>query len=94
MSFEKVSWRVPEKGRIGVNTEKWKNPDEYPKKIEIVRVSKKCPDEYRKRVELVWIPKNVRIRASTQKGRIRASIENLSQRILEKGRISVSIEKW
>ena len=27
-------------------------------------------------------------------GRIRASIENLSQRISEKGRMSVSTEKW
>ena len=28
-SIEKVSRRVPEKGRMSVSTEKWKNPGEY-----------------------------------------------------------------
>ena len=51
--IEKLSRRVPEKGRICVSTEKWQNPGEYREKEESVRVSKYCPDEYRKSVESV-----------------------------------------
>ena len=52
-SIEKVSQRVPEKGRMSVSTEKWKNRGEYQEKVESVRVSKNCPGEYRKGVE--WV---------------------------------------
>ena len=34
--IEIVSRRVPEKGRIGVSTEKWKNLGEYQEKVECV----------------------------------------------------------
>ena len=51
--IEKLSRRVPEKGRICVRTKKWQNPGEYGAKVESVRVSKNYPDEYRKRDESV-----------------------------------------
>ena len=50
-SIEKHSVRVPKKGRISVSTEIWKNPGEYPKKVESVRLSKNGPGEYQKRVD-------------------------------------------
>ena len=53
--------------------------------VESGRVSKNILAEYRKMVESVWVQ---------EKGRIRASIENLSELEPEKRRISVSIEKW
>ena len=53
VSIEKLFKWVPEKGPINVSTEKWKNPGEYQKKVEYVRVSKTCPGKYRKRVEFV-----------------------------------------
>ena len=37
-SIEKLSPRVPEKGRIYVTAEKWYNPGEYLEKLEFVRV--------------------------------------------------------
>ena len=49
-STKKLSGRVPEKGRISVNTEKWKNPGEYTEKVESVRVPKNFLDEHLKRV--------------------------------------------
>ena len=52
-SNEKVSRRVPEKGRISVSTEKLLNPGEYWEMVESVIVSKTCRGEYRKRVESV-----------------------------------------
>ena len=64
---EKLSRRVPEKGRICVSTEKWQNPGKYREKVESVRVSKNCPYEYRKRVESVWVPKHRTMRESTGK---------------------------
>ena len=91
--IEKLSFRVPQKGRISVSTEKLKNPGEYREKVESVRVSKsvqtcigKGPNqcEYRKMDESGRRP---------EIGRIPVSIENLSQRITEKGRLSVSTEK-
>ena len=48
-SIDKLSRRVPKKGRISVSTEKWKNLGEYREKVELVRVSKNCTGEYRKR---------------------------------------------
>ena len=48
--------------------------------------------EYREKVDLCEYRKIVQ--ASTEKGRIRASIEKLSRRVPEKGRIWVSTEKW
>ena len=53
VSIEKLYRRVPEKVRISVSTEKWKNPGEYREIVESVRVSKKCHDEYEKMVESV-----------------------------------------
>ena len=59
-TYEKLSGRVSEKGRISVSTRKWENPGEYREKVESMRVSKNCPDdtgkgsnqcEYRKMVE-------------------------------------------
>ena len=47
-SIEKLSRRVPKKGRICVSTEIWWNPGEYWEKVESLRVSKNCPDEYSK----------------------------------------------
>ena len=32
--IEKLSRRVPEKGRISVSTEKWENPGEYLQKVD------------------------------------------------------------
>ena len=52
-SIEKVSRRVPEKGRISVSTEKLFNLGEYWEMVESVRVSTTCRGEYRKRVESV-----------------------------------------
>ena len=52
-SIEKVYGRAREKGSISVRTEKWKNPGEYSKKVESVRLSKNSPDEYQKMVESV-----------------------------------------
>ena len=56
--IEKVSRHVPEKGRMSVSTEKWKNRGEYQEKVESVRVSKKCPDR---------VPEKGRISVSTEK---------------------------
>ena len=39
-SIEKLSWRVPEKGRICETNENWYNPGEYREKVEFVCVSK------------------------------------------------------
>ena len=52
-SIEKLSRRLPEKGRICVSTEKWQNPGGYRENVESVQVSKNFPGEYRKRVESV-----------------------------------------
>ena len=52
-SVEKLSWGVPEKGRIYVSTDKLHHPGQYREKVESVRVSKNCPWEYRKRVGFV-----------------------------------------
>ena len=41
-----------------MSTEKWKNPGEYPKKIESVRLSKNGPGEYPEKVESVRVSKN------------------------------------
>ena len=65
--MEKLSGRVPEKRRISVSTEKWKNPGDCRKMAESVWVSKNCRGEYRKSVESVWGWKNDIIRASTEK---------------------------
>ena len=51
-SVEKAFWRVPEKGRSYVSTEKWRNRGQYGEKVESVRVSKNLPGEYRKKVEI------------------------------------------
>ena len=56
-----------------------------PEKVESMRVPKNYLDEYRKMVESGRVPGKSRIRASTEK---------LSERVSEKGRISVSTEKW
>ena len=48
---KKLSRRVPENGRISVNTEKWHNSGQYREKVESVRVSKNSLEEYGKRVE-------------------------------------------
>ena len=66
-SVKKFSRRVPENGRISVSTEKWYHPSHYRKKVESVRVSKKCLGEYQKMVESVGVPKNGIIRDSTGK---------------------------
>ena len=92
-SIEKLSRRVPEKGRISVSTEKWENPGEYLQKVDSVRVSKNCPSDYRKMVEQVWYRKMVESGRVPGKGRVRASIEKLSRRVQQKGRISVSTDK-
>ena len=89
-----MSERVPKNGRIGLSIEKWSNPGDYREKVESLRVSKNCPVEYRKRVESMLVPKNGRIRASTGKGRIPASIEKLFEREPKNGTISVSTGKW
>ena len=66
-SIEKVSRRVPEKGRISVSTEKWLNAGDYWEMVESVRVSTTCRGEYRKRVESLLVTKNGRIWSSTGK---------------------------
>ena len=43
LNIEKLSRRVPEKGRICVSTKEWQNPGEYREKVESVRVSKNSP---------------------------------------------------
>ena len=65
--IEKLSRRVSKKGRICVSTEKWQNPDQYPEKVESMRVSKNYPGQCQKRVESVSVPKNGIIRESTGK---------------------------
>ena len=57
-SSKKHSGRVPENGRISVNTGKWWNPGEYSEKVESVPAPKNIPDEYLKMVESVLVPKN------------------------------------
>ena len=66
-SIKKVSRRVPEKARMSVSTEKWKNPGEYLEKVESMQLLKNYLDEFRKRLESVSEPKIGRIRASTGK---------------------------
>ena len=66
-STEKLSGRVPEKGRISVSFEKWWNPGEYSEKVESVRVPKNIPYEFLKKLESVSVPKNFRISAYTGK---------------------------
>ena len=93
-NIEKLSRRVPEKGRISVSTEKWKNAAEYPTKVESVRVLKSCPGEYQKRVNHCEDRKLVESGGVPGKGRIRASIKKLFGRVQKKGSISVSTGKW
>ena len=50
-STEKLSGRVPERGRISGSTEKRRNSGEKLEKVESVRVSKNYPDDYPKMVE-------------------------------------------
>ena len=64
---EKLSGRLPEKGKISVSTEKWWNPGEYLEKVESKRVSKILTEEYRKMVESVSVPKNGRIQENIGK---------------------------
>ena len=93
-SIERMSRRIAEKGRIYVSTEngrirdstgKKENPCEYRKTVptSIEKGSNLC--EYRKMEEYGRVP---------GKSRIRASIEKLSWRVLKKGRICVTTEKW
>ena len=77
-----------------MSIEKWWKPGQYREEVESMPLLKNCPDEFRKRVESVRVPENGTIQASTGKGRIRATIEKLSGRVSEKGRISVNTEKW
>ena len=72
-STQKLSKRVPKNYRIRVSTGKWKDSGENWDKVESVRAQKNCPNEYRKMVELGSVLENGRIRASTEKGRIRFS---------------------
>ena len=62
MSIEKLSRRVPEKGRISVSTEIWWNPGKYQENAESLRGSKKLTRQ---------ISENGRICVSTKNGRIR-----------------------
>ena len=57
-SIEKLSRRIPKRGRMGVITEKWYNVSEHRDKVESVRVSKICPDR---------VPEKGRISVSTEK---------------------------
>ena len=66
-STEKLSGRVPEKGRISVNTRKWENAGEYREKVESEPGPRNCPDEYLIGVESVSVPENGTMRASTGK---------------------------
>ena len=66
-STEKLSGRVPEKGKISVSIEKWWNPGEYREKVQYVPLLNNCPDEFWKKIESVGVPENGRIRASTGK---------------------------
>ena len=71
-SVKKLSRRVPENGRISVNTEKWYHPSHYREKVESVRVSKNC---------LGGVPKKGRICVSTEKwhnsGQYREKVESV-----------------
>ena len=66
-STEKLSRRVPEKGRNSVSTEKWYNSGDYSEKVESVQEPTNISDEYLKNVELVSVTGNSRIRATTWK---------------------------
>ena len=68
-----------------------------------MRVPKNCPDEYRNKVESGRVPRNGkikvstendRIRPSTGKARIRVSTEKLSDRVPKNGRIRMSTGIW
>ena len=85
------SGQVPGKGRIHASIEK--HSRRVPENVESVRVSKNCPDEYRKGSNLCDYRKMVESRRVSGKGRIRASINSLSRRVPEKGRICVSTGK-
>ena len=74
-SIEKLSWRVPEKGRICVSTQKWWNLGEYREKVESLRVLKNYPDEYREKIESLGVSKNY-LGEYPEKGRIYVSTEN------------------
>ena len=91
---EKLSRVVPKKGRIFVSTKIWKNPGQYSEKVESVRVSKNCPEEYRKGSNLCEYQKMEESGSVPGKGRIPTSVEKLSPRVPEKGRLCVRIEKW
>ena len=93
-TFEKLSERVSENGRISVSTGKWWNLGEYRKKVESVPLLKNCPDEFRKRVNQCENRKMVESGRVPRKGRIRATIEKHSGRVSEEGRISVSTRCW
>ena len=106
-SIENVSRRVPEKVRICVSTEKWYNmgeyrektekwwnPGEYREKVESLRVSKTVPTSTGKGSNLCEYRKIVQFERVPRKNRIPPSIEKLSRRVPENGRICVSTEKW
>ena len=82
-SIEKLSRRVPKKGRIYVSTEKWWNPSEYREKVESLQVSKKFPANPGKGSNICEYRKKVESRRVPGKGRIRASIEKLSRPVPE-----------
>ena len=93
-SIEKLSRRVPEKGRICVSIEKWKTSGEYREKVESLRVPKTFPAGTEKGSHLCECRKLVESGRVPRKGRIFASIEKLSRRVPKKGRIYVSTEHW
>ena len=67
VSTKKLSYRLPENGRISVCVGKWWTQGEYREKVESMRVPKNCPGDYWKRVESVRLPDNGRLRATTWK---------------------------
>ena len=69
------------------------NPGECREKVESVPLLKNFPDEFRKRVDECEYRKMVESGRVPRKGRIRATIEKLSGRASEKGRINVSTIK-
>ena len=77
-----------------MSIQKWHHSGQYREKVESVRVSKNCPGITGKGSNLCEYRKMTESGSVLGKGRIRASVEKLSQGVAEKARICVTTQKW